>query len=71
MHDTTVDEYDGETIRCGMNAQEQSSASGFPLEEILQGLGKAIDEFLIDNSNWIINKKYINNNGLTILEKIY
>lgn len=70
MHDTTVDEYEGETIRCGMDAQEQSKSSGFPIEEILQGLGKAIDEFLIENPNWILKKKYINNNGLTILEKI-
>lgn len=70
MHDTTVDEYEGETIRCGMNAQAQSEESGFPIEEILQGLGKAIDEFLIECPNWIIKKKYTNNNGLTILELI-
>jgi hypothetical protein len=70
MHDTTVDEYEGETIRCGMNAQVQSEESGFPIEEILQGLGKAIDEFLMNNPNWIIKKKYTNNNGLTILEKL-
>ena len=70
MHDTTVDEYEGETIRCGLNAQKQSEESGFSLEEILQGLGKAIDEFLVKNSNWTLKKKYTNNNGLTILEKI-
>uniref|UniRef100_A0A6C0I1I7 Fringe-like glycosyltransferase domain-containing protein n=1 Tax=viral metagenome TaxID=1070528 RepID=A0A6C0I1I7_9ZZZZ len=70
MHDTTVDEYEGETIRGGLDAQKQSEESGFPIEEILQGLGKAIDEFLINNPNWILKKKYTNNNGLTILEKL-
>jgi len=70
MHDTTVDEFEGETIRCGMNAEQQSIDSGFPINEILQGLGRAIDEFLLENSNWILKKKYTNNNGLTILEKI-
>lgn len=69
MHDTTIDEYEGETIRCKFNAQKQSEESGFSLEEILQGLGKAIDEFLEENSNWTIKKKYTNNNGLTILKK--
>lgn len=70
MHDTTVDEFDGETIRCGFNPHQQSIESGFPIEEILQGLGRAIDEFLLENTNWIVKKKYTNNNGLTILEKI-
>lgn len=71
MHDTTVDEYEGETIRCGFNAQQQSEESGFLIEEILQGLGKAIDEFLMNNPNWILKKKYTNNNGLTILERVF
>jgi hypothetical protein len=73
MHDTTVDEFDGETIRCGLNAHQQSEETGIPVEEILQGLGKAIDEFLADdnNSNWKLKKKYTNNHGLTILENSY
>jgi hypothetical protein len=70
MHDTTVDEYEGETIRCEFNAQQQSEESGIPLEEILKGLKPAIDEFLVNNFDWKIKKKYTNNNGLTILERI-
>lgn len=70
MHDTTVDEIYGETIRCNMNATEQSEQSGFPVEEINCGLKKAIDEFLSNNKNWKICEIYTNNNGLTILEKI-
>jgi hypothetical protein len=70
MHDTTVDEIQGETIRCWLNAEKQSQESGIPVEEILQGLGRAISEFLENNSDWQIKKKYTNNNGLTILEKI-
>jgi hypothetical protein len=70
MHDTTVDEIDGETIRCNLNLNEQLKQSGFSVEEINCGLGKAITEFLDDNKNWKILEKYTNNNGLTILERI-
>jgi len=35
-----------------------------------EGLWKAVEEFLNLNSNWILEKKYTNNNGLTILKKI-
>ena len=69
MHDTTVDAIDGESIRCGWNAQKQSIESGFPVEEITCGLQKAIDEFLKDNTEWTIDCRYTNNNGLTILRK--
>ena len=35
MHDTTIDEIDGETIRRDdMNAEEQTLESGIPLNEI-------------------------------------
>lgn len=70
MHDTTVDEIDGETIRIGWNAELQSLESGFPIEEIKCGLWKAIEDFLATNSNWKIKERYVNNNGLTILERI-
>jgi len=70
MHDTTVDEIYGETIRCRMNAELQSKQSGYPIEEIKKGLGPAIKEFLDKNKNWVIEKKLTNNNGLTILKKI-
>jgi len=70
MHDTTVDEIMGETIRNGWNAEKQSLETGIPVEEILTGLGKAIDEFLLENSDWVLKEKFTNNNGLTILSRI-
>jgi hypothetical protein len=70
MHDTTVDEIYGETIRMQFNARQQSLDSGIPLDEINCGLGKAIDEFLQQNSNWVLKEKFTNNHGLTILERI-
>jgi hypothetical protein len=70
MHDTTVDQYLGETIRCGWDAVEQSNMTGIPVEEINCGLQKAVDEFLIDNNDWLLKEQFTNNNGLTILEKV-
>jgi hypothetical protein len=69
MHDTTVDEVYGETIRLGMNAQQQSMYTGFPIEEINCGLWKAIEEFLDNNKDWVLKERFFNNNGLTILER--
>jgi hypothetical protein len=34
------------------------------------GIGKAIDEFLQENKDWIIHEEFFNNNGLTIIKKI-
>lgn len=70
MHDTTVDEWRGETIRMGWNAVKQSLESGFPVEEIQKGLWPAIEEFLQNNPNWILHERFTNNNGLTILKRI-
>jgi hypothetical protein len=73
MHDTTVDEVYGETIRwMGGEAAafQQSLDSGIPVDEILKGLGPAIEEFLENNNNWILKERFTNNNGLTILEKV-
>lgn len=69
MHDTTIDEIDGETIRCGWNAQNQSKESGYTIDEINCGLDKAIKEFLEINTDWELFEKLTNNNGLTILKK--
>jgi hypothetical protein len=71
MHDTTVDEWQGETIRCGWNAQKQSEQSGIPVEEITKGLWPAIAEFLEAHSEWVLEKRYTNNNGLTILKRVH
>jgi hypothetical protein len=69
MHDTTVDEYQGETVRCRLNAAEQSQQSGIPIDEINKGLMPAITEFLDTNTNWKLKERFTNNNGLTILER--
>jgi hypothetical protein len=70
MHDTTVDETIGETIRCNMNAEEQSRESGFPIEEINKGIRPAVDEFLQANTNWILEERFTHCNGLTVLRRI-
>ena len=70
MHDTEVDGIYGETIRCGWNAHQQSAQTGIPVDEILKGLKPAVEEFLVDNPDWMMHKHYTNNNGLTILIRI-
>lgn len=67
LHDTTVDELFGESLRCGMNVHDQSVQSGFPVEEIIFGLWKAVEEFLEKNQTWKLKERYTNNNGLTVL----
>jgi len=70
MHDTTIDGIKGETIRKKWNAVKQSKETGIPVEEINKGLWFAVEEFLNSNSDWILEKRFTNNNGLTILKKI-
>ena len=70
MHDTTIDDWYGETIRIGLNAKEQSIESGIPVEEINKGIWPAVEEFLIMNPNWVLHERYTNNNGLTILRRV-
>lgn len=69
MHDTTVDEWKGETVRCCLDANRQSKESGIPVEEITKGLWPAIEEFLKEHPEWKIERRYTNNNGLTILAR--
>jgi len=69
MHDTTVDEWEGETIRSGWNAEAQSKEFGMPVDEINKGLWPAIAEFLAGHPEWRIRERFTNNNGLTVLER--
>jgi len=71
MHDTTVDEWEGESIRSGWNISKQAAETGFPEEEIARGLWPAVAEFVEANPNWVIHERYTNNNGLTILKRLY
>jgi len=70
MHDTTVDEFLGENIRMGMDIQTSVNESGYPASEITKGLGPAITEFLETHPEWKLEKKFTNNNGLTILVRV-
>lgn len=67
LHDTTVDEWLGETVRLGWNATQQSLESGIPVREIQKGLWPAIDEFLQEHKEWALAERFTNNNGLTVL----
>ena len=69
FHDTTVDGEYGETIRAGWDAVEQSKKTGIPVNEINRGIWPAITDFLESNKDWILYKRYVNNNGFTILVK--
>ena len=64
MHDTHVDAIHGESIRCGL-----TETHGLPEEETRQGLQRAIDEFLSWNDDWVIDRVWTNNNGLTVLRR--
>jgi len=77
MHDTTIDGEVGELYRSGYTnnelinfANKISIKTGIPANELLIGLVPAINEFLRNNTNWVLERVYTNNNGLTILKRI-
>jgi hypothetical protein len=68
LHDTTVDEWAGESIRNGWNIAQQSKDTGYPQHEICAGLWPAVHEFLHTYADeWELCERFTNNNGLTIL----
>jgi len=69
LHDTTVDEWQGESIRVGWDAIKQSKETGIPVDEIRKGLWPAVVEFLKEHSEWELHARYVNNNGLTVLRR--
>jgi hypothetical protein len=69
MHDTTVDEWYGESIRGNFDIEAQARSSGFPASEIAKGLWPAITEFMRDYPEWVLTERNINNNGLTVLSR--
>jgi hypothetical protein len=70
MHDTEVDKIDGEVIRLKQDVKKLSEESGYSVEELSCGLGKAIVDFLMENEKeWKLTEHYVNNNGLTILKR--
>jgi hypothetical protein len=70
LHDVEVDGVCGESIRLGQNLVKMSETSGYPIWEIAQGLQVAIDEFLEEHPEWVVEKRFTNNNGLLILKRI-
>ena len=77
MHDTTVDEVHGETLRdCDFDPQRAHDRAtvlavetGIPKDEILQGMWPGIQEFLAAHPEWHIKERFFNNNGLTVLAR--
>jgi len=70
IHDTTVDEWYGESVRGNADAERQSRETGFPVEEIRKGLWPAIVEFLRIHPEWKLTERFTNNNGLTVLSRV-
>jgi hypothetical protein len=70
IHDTTVDEWYGESVRGNADAEHQSRETGFPVEEIRKGLWPAIVEFLRAHPEWKLTERLTNNNGLTVLSRV-
>jgi hypothetical protein len=62
MHDTTSYESRDEPLT-SENAWEGEPPTG-------KGLWAAVTEFLDENNEWELHKRYTNNNGLTILKRI-
>jgi hypothetical protein len=69
MHDTEVDRVHGESIRCGCDIANQSKQTDIPENEIRKGLQPAIDEFLAEHPEWVVDLVKTNNNGLTVLAR--
>ena len=70
MHDTEVDGVAGESVRLGLDCQQQSDVSGYPIEEIRKGLKLAVDEFLESHGDeWVMTHHFVENNGLTVLTR--
>lgn len=70
MHDTTIDATVGESVRAGHSVENHVKETGWPVEEITNGLWPAVEEFLDEYSNeWTLLARYSNNCGLTILKR--
>lgn len=70
MHDTEIDKDVGESIRNGDDIDRLVRDSGYPREEICNGLGPAITEFLHYRPEWKLFEHRPNCNGLTILSRV-
>jgi hypothetical protein len=62
MHDTTSYEFRDEPLT-SENAWDGAPPTG-------KGLWAAVTEFLDSTDEWVLHKRYTNNNGLTILKRV-
>lgn len=69
MHNTTIDEETGESVRVGHDIAELAKKTGFEVAEISKGLWSAIEEFLAAHPEWKLKERLTYNNGLTVLER--
>jgi hypothetical protein len=69
LHDTEIDGDKGEVLRMGWDARKMAQDTGMKEEELLQGLGRAIQEFLSTFPDWVRQSHFANNNGLTVLAR--
>jgi len=69
LHDTEIDGDQGEVLRMGWDARKMAQDTGMKEEELLQGLGRAIQEFLSTFPDWVQQSHFANNNGLTVLAR--
>lgn len=69
LHDTDIDAEHGESVRMGHDVIEMANISGFPAEEITQGLQRAIHEFLEKHPDWFMLRAIHDGIGLTILAR--
>ena len=70
MHDTTLDGEFGESLDTRWTLKNNRNIQDFQLKKSKKDSGPAVEEFLENNDNWELEKKYENCNGLTILKRI-
>ena len=70
LHDTEIDGDRGEILRMGWDARKMAEDTGMKEEELLQGMGRAIREFLAKFPEWVQQSHFANNNGLTVLARV-
>lgn len=76
MHDTEIDGVRGQSIRVYSAAEyskaiaRDASQYGYTVDEVAAGLRPAINEFIAEHPEWVIDRIDTNNNGLTVLRRI-
>lgn len=69
IHNTTIDEDVGESVRVGHDIDALATQTGYEVADIKRGLWPAIEEFLAAHSEWVVKERVTYNNGLTVLER--